>query len=81
LFGGLNLTHIWQLPITIEQDSFVFHGVEYTICKKLDRWLESGAWWLGEPMLEFVLVATKPQGLFEIAITPQGETLLYQSFD
>lgn len=75
------MSHLWQKAITITNNSFFFRGVNYTIVKEIDSWFESGAWWQGEPVLKFLLVLTKPEGLFEIAKTPSGETILYQSHD
>jgi hypothetical protein len=75
------VTHIWQKPILIENNTFRFRGVNYTIIKEIDSWVEAGAWWQGEPILKFLLVKTEPYGLFEIALTPKGQSILYQSYD
>ena len=77
----MEVSHIWEKPIGIKDNSFVFRNVRYTIVAELDSWCESGAWWHGEPVLYFSLVKTDPEGLFEIAYTPTKEALLYQSFD
>jgi len=77
----MDVAHIWEKPIVIKNNSFVFRGVYYTIVAELDNWYESGAWWHGEPVLNFLLVKTDPKGLFEIAFTPTKEAFLYQSFD
>lgn len=75
------MAHIWQKPININNNSFSFRGINYTIKNEIDSWFESGAWWSGEPVLYFILVSTVPSGLFEIAFTPSQEAILYQSFD
>lgn len=63
--GGMEVAHIWEKPIAIKDNSFVFRNVRYTIVAELDSWCESGAWWHGEPVLYFSLVKTDPEGLLK----------------